>query len=287
MLNTMLSKLSSARMVRRVALPILKRFNPGNIRIRHHYTGRRLLLHSFRHKGYWFHGRRREQATTEFFQQALRPGDTVVEVGGHIGYLTMLFAELVGRAGRVVVFEPGRNNLPYLRENVRGLPGVEIVEQAVSDQDGVATFFEEQLTGQNNSLLGDYERFSQNRQLAFSNEAYERRDVTTVRLDTFLERRAMQPDFVKIDIEGAEFLALQGAMKMVREQRPILVVEVTCHADQVFQLLTSAGYLLFTPEGKRFGHGARLNENVCALHPEKHRERMPNWLPPMLDRRSA
>jgi len=66
-----------------------------------------------------------------------------------------------------------------------------------------------------------------------------------------------------------------------------LVVEVTCHADQVFQLLTSAGYLLFTPEGKRFGHGARLNENVCALHPEKHRERMPNWLPPMLDRRSA
>src|SRR4029078_8562288 len=128
--------------------------------------------------------------------------------------------------------------------------------------DGVATFLEEQLTGQNNSLLGDYERFSQNRQLAFSNEAYERRDVTTVRLDTFLERRAMQPDFVKIHIEGAEFLALQGAMKMLREQRPILVVEVTCHADQVFQLLTSAGYLLFTPEGKRFGHGARLNENV-------------------------
>lgn len=278
MLNTMLSKLSSARVLRRVAMPILKRFNPGNIRIRHHYTGGRLLLHSFRHKGYWFHGRRREQATMQFIQQALRPGDTVVELGGHIGYLTMLFAETVGPAGRVAVFEPGRNNLPYLRENVRGLPGVEIVEQAVSDQDGVATFFEEQLTGQNNSLLGDYERFSQNRQLAFSNEAYHRREVTTVRLDTFLEQRAMRPDLVKIDIEGAEFLALQGAMKMVREQRPILMIEVTCLADKVFQLLASAGYLLFTPEGKKLGDSKRLNDNVCALHPEKHQERLPKWL---------
>src|SRR4051812_38251537 len=190
MLNTMLSKLSSARVLRRAALPLLKRFNPGNIRIRHHYTGGRLLLHSFRHKGYWFHGRRREQATMQFFQQALRSGDTVVEVGGHIGYLTMLFAQIVGQAGRVVVFEPGQNNLPYLRENVGRLPGVEIIEKAVSDQDGFAAFFEEQITGQNNSLLIDYERFSQNRQLAFSNEAYERRDVTTVRLDAFLEQRA-------------------------------------------------------------------------------------------------
>jgi FkbM family methyltransferase len=287
MLNTMLSKLSSARVLRRVALPMLRRFNPGNIRIRHHYTGGRLLLHSFRHKGYWFHGRRREQATMQFFQQVLRPGDTVVEVGGHIGYLTMLFAQLVGAAGRVVVFEPGGNNLPYLHQNVRELPGVEIVEQAVSDQDGIATFFEEQLTGQNNSLLADYERFSQNRQLAFSNEAYQQRDVTTVRLDTFLEQRAMRPDLVKIDIEGAEFLALQGAIKMVREGRPILLIEVTCHANRVFQTLTSAGYVLFTPEGKRLGEGERLTGNVCALHPEKHRERMPNWLPLMLDRRSA
>jgi hypothetical protein len=74
---------------------------------------------------------------------------------------------------------------------------------------------------------------------------------------------------------------------MVRELRPILLIEVTCHADQVFQLLTSAGYLLFTPQGKRLGAGDRLNENVCALHPEKHRERMPNWLPVMPERQSA
>jgi FkbM family methyltransferase len=279
MLSNILSKLSAARALRRIALPIFERFNPGDIRIRHQYAGGRMLLHSYRHKGYWFHGQRREQATMQFFQQVLRPGDSVVEVGGHIGYLTMLFAQIVGRTGRVVVFEPGQNNLPYLRVNVHNLPGVEIVEQAVSDEDGVAAFFEEQLTGQNNSLLGNYERFAQNRKLAFSNEGYQQREVRTVRLDSFLQQRALRPDLVKIDIEGAEFLALKGAMKMLTEHRPMLMIEITCRVAEVFQLLTSAGYLLFTPDGRPLaGSGEQASDNVCALHTDKLRDRLPNWL---------
>ncbi len=283
MLSKLLSNVSANRALRRIALPLLERFNPGDIRIRHHYTGERLLLHSFRHKGYWFHGRRREQATMKFFQQALRPGDTVVEVGGHIGYLTMLFAQLVGRTGRVVVFEPGRNNLPYLRANAKGQPDVEIVERAVSNQDGVATFFEEQLTGQNNSLLGDYQRFAQNRNMAFSNKGYQKCEVTTVRLDRFVQQRSLRPDLVKIDIEGAEYLALQGAAKMLAAHRPMLMIEVTNRAADVFQLLTSAGYLLFTPEGRPLVAGERSNDNICALHPDNHRGRMPHWFVPNVE----
>ncbi len=278
MLRKILSNLSTARALRRVALPMFERFNPGDIRIRHHYTGGRLLLHSFRHKGYWLHGRRREQATMQFFQQSLRPGDTVVEVGGHIGYVTMHLADLVGESGRVVVFEPGRNNLPYLRANVQLLPGLEIVEKAVSDRDGAAAFFEEQLTGQNNSLLGDYERFAENRTRAFSDQVYQRREVTTIRLDTFLQQCALRPDLVKIDIEGAECLALRGAAKMLTEQHPMLMVEVTSCAAEVFQLLMTAGYMLFTPEGRRLADGERLNDNICALHPDTHGERLPHWL---------
>lgn len=45
--------------VRKTLLPLFERLNPGDITIRNHRTSDRLKLHSFRHKGYWFHGRRR------------------------------------------------------------------------------------------------------------------------------------------------------------------------------------------------------------------------------------
>jgi FkbM family methyltransferase len=274
----MLSNLSGTRALRRIALPMLERFNPGDIRIRHHYTRERMLLHSYRHKGYWFHGRRREQATMKFFQQVLRPGDTVVEVGGHIGYLTMLFADLVGSGGLVVVFEPGQNNLPYLRANVGRRTGVEIVKMAVSDQDGFAAFFEEQLTGQNNSLLGDYERFAQNRSQAFSDKRYQQHEVKTIRLDSYLHQCELRPDLVKIDIEGAELLALRGATEVLAEHRPMLMVEVTHRADEVTELLMTAGYSLFTPEGRPLDGGDRSSDNICALDAERHQDRLPGWL---------
>jgi FkbM family methyltransferase len=213
----------------------------------------------------------------QFFQQALREGDTVVEVGGHIGYMTMFFSKLVGRAGRVIVFEPGGNNLPYIRANVAALGNVKIVESAVSDTDGSASFFEEALTGQNNSLLGDYERFEENRQGAFSSEQYKSREVTTVRLDTFAGRHSIRPALMKIDIEGAEFMALTGAARMLAENRPMLLVEVTRRNAEVFRFLVGLGYELFTPEGNPILRAGETNENVCALHPRKHGQRMPQW----------
>lgn len=287
MVGNVLSRLSLARPLRQVVLPLFARFNPGDVHIRHHYTGRRLRLHSYRHRGYWFHGRRRECETMRFFEQVLRPGDVVVEVGGHIGYLTMWFAELVGAAGRVVVFEPGRNNLPYLQHNVAQLANVEVVELAVSDHDGVASFYEEELTGQNNSLLGDYERFEHNRRSANSQQSYHRREVTTTRLDTFLGREAVVPDLIKIDIEGAEYLALAGAAGVLAQHRPMLIVEVTRQAEGVFKLLRSAGYLLFTPAGAPLCGPEAATDNVCAVHWPTHHRRLPAHWGATVDRWAA
>jgi len=236
-----------------------------------------MLLHSFRHKGYWFHGRHREQTTMEFFRRAIRSGDTVVEVGGHIGYMSMFFAELVGEIGRVVVFEPGRNNLPYLRRNVSCMPAVQLIETAVSDRDGTAEFFEEALTGQNNSLLGDYRRFEENRQKAFSQQSYSRTEVKTVRLDTYLRQHQLRPSLIKIDVEGAESLVLAGAAVVLAEQLPVLVVEVTHKASDVFDLLTKLGYRLFEPEGCPWNDSEGLEGNICALHPAKHKELLEPW----------
>ena len=107
--------------LRRLAIRILNRVNPGDITIRHPYTKERFRLHSFRHKDYWYHGKSREEHSMHLFSELISPGDLVIDIGGHIGYISSYFAGLVGPKGQVIVFEPGSNNLPYLRKNVARL----------------------------------------------------------------------------------------------------------------------------------------------------------------------
>ena len=91
-----MTKLYNSSRLRRLLLPLFARINPGDITIRHHFTQQPFRLHSFKHKGYWFHGAKREQSTMALFAKLINPGDVVVEVGGHIGYIAVYFSHLVG-----------------------------------------------------------------------------------------------------------------------------------------------------------------------------------------------
>jgi FkbM family methyltransferase len=255
--------------LRRFVLPVVKFFSPGNVSFRHHHTKQRYRLHFWRHKGYWYHGKRRESETMEFFQQALKPGDTAIEVGGHIGYISMWLAHLVGENGRLVVFEPGSNNLDYIRANVGEMANVDLIEKAVSNEDGVARFFEEELTGQNNSLVEDYDVFEQNRDAANSDQTYNVCEVETVRLDGFVAERGLKPSLFKIDVEGAELQVLEGARETLAANHPAVVIEVTNQRQDVCKFLTDLGYQLYDAYGRKVDP-ERRGFNVFALQPDKH-----------------
>jgi hypothetical protein len=54
-------RLHRYRLLRRLLLPLLAKVNPGDIHIGHHWVpGRKVFLHSFKHKGQWYHGGNRE-----------------------------------------------------------------------------------------------------------------------------------------------------------------------------------------------------------------------------------
>jgi hypothetical protein len=116
----------------------LRRINRGDVTIRHHWTGDCVTLHSFRHKGYWFHGKDREWRSLESIARFLGPRQTAFDIGGHIGYIALYFGHLVGPAGRVYTFEPGPNNLPYIRQNIRTSKYGNIIlsEEALGHTDG-------------------------------------------------------------------------------------------------------------------------------------------------------
>ena len=257
-------RISNIRWLRKLLLPAFSRFNPGDVSIRHHYTGDRFSLHSFRHKGYWWHGRDRERETMEKFQALVRPGDAVFEVGAHIGYITLWLSKLVGPTGKVFAFEPGTNNLPYLQRNVGSRPNVEIIRQAAGEQCGIATLWTESLTGQNNSFVPAFEVLKANEQNAVKAQV-DPVSVDTITLDAFFEARNVWPRLLKIDVEGFEYEVLSGARKLLRAAQPALMVEVQRRHDEVFQLLSSLGYRMTSTDGREARSARDLHLNTFCV----------------------
>ena len=120
------------QMLRRAVLPLLK-WTAIDVGISHPWIPKqRIVLNSFRHKGYWFHGKAREKTSMELFAKLIAADSRVIEVGGHIGFISQYFSHLVGREGKVFVFEPGSNNLPYIRRNIAKLKNISLERRTFS-----------------------------------------------------------------------------------------------------------------------------------------------------------
>jgi FkbM family methyltransferase len=143
-----------------------------------------------------------------FMRHYLRPGDGFVDVGANVGIYTIYAASCVGYHGRIDSIEPGPMALRRLNENVRlnKLPHVHVHPVAASAEEGHARY----ASGQD----------TVNRLDAGSGRGWiaDEIEVRCVRLDNLLagERYAMG----KMDIEGAEPLALAGAEWMLEARNP-------------------------------------------------------------------
>lgn len=178
--------------------------------------------------GYWLGTY--EPAEQEAFVRAISPGDVVFDVGAHVGFYTLLAAELAGERGRVFAFEPCPGNLHYLRAHVamNRYRNVRIVAAAVLAKGGSAVFSR----GLSNST-GKVERTGAGIPIA------------AVSLDELVEGGAVAPpSFVKIDVEGTEVEVLRGARAFLARRHPTVLVAT--HGEglrrAVYDMLTSIGY---------------------------------------------
>lgn len=259
---TLREKLSQIPLLRQCVIHAF-RLLQRDIHITNPWTGHKLRLNSYRHKGYWYFGKSREHETMVLFETLIRQGDTVLEVGGHIGFITQYFSKLVAQQGKVVVFEPGLNNIRYTEENVYGLQNTTLERKAVSSENGIATFYEDNLTGQNNSLLSDYKNADLVAKTHAATLVRIPRQVEVVTIDSYVDVHGLKPDFLKIDVEGCEYQVLLGAAKTLRSV-PALMVEVTMQHDAVTKLLREAGFRLLD-EHKNLLEKITADGNVFAL----------------------
>lgn len=175
-------------------------------------------------------------------RQYVRPGQTVYDIGTHVGYMSTVLAKLVGPTGRVVAFKPDPTNRQALAQNIveNALNQVTIVPAAVSDRSGEAHF-------------AHFETYSLVGHLAQEHEPgdAELLLVSTVTLDAYVyENNHPAPTFIKLDVEGAEIQVLAGARRLLMEARPIIVVEMRARFKQeLADLLEEVGYRLEVLQG--------------------------------------
>ena len=152
-----------------------------------------------------------EPRTFAFLRAHCERGETVIDLGAHLGVFTVVMARLVGPNGRVFSFEPTRQTRPALEETVR-LNGcdaiVEVHGEAVAGATGMAVFYD----------TGDL--VSNANSLVHTGRSRQGLKVPTIRLDDFVAERRISVACLKIDVEGAELELLRGARQTFLTCRP-------------------------------------------------------------------
>jgi FkbM family methyltransferase len=188
-----------------------------------------------------------------FVTEFVKPGMSVWDVGANMGLLTFSAAQRAGSAGFVLAIEPDIDNVALLLRTYRHREAsharVSILPVAVGAQGvRVAEFQIARRSRSANALAG----FGGTQSGGF----LETRSVPLYSLDELLSS-FRRPDVLKIDIEGAEIVALQSATRLLTEVRPIIMVEVDPdekHRREVAEIFKEHRYRLFdsdVPQSER------------------------------------
>jgi FkbM family methyltransferase len=164
----------------------------------------------------------------------LRPGMAFLDVGANIGYYTAIAARLVGSAGVVHAFEPNNSVRAMLNENIHlnSLTNVVVHAQALSDASGEVTFYESTW----NANQGISSMFPGDALTHVTRVA----STTLDELVPTFDGRSI--DLVKMDIEGAEPLAIEGGRQTFSgPNAPHLIFEAA-DLGRVEPLVRSLGY---------------------------------------------
>lgn len=159
-----------------------------------------------------------EPSTTILIERLIRPGMVVVDVGANIGYFSLLAAHKVGSQGKVYAFEPHPDNYALLVKNIQANNYTNIValQKAVSNTSGTLRLFGSSTNHGRHSIASS-------NVLNLANEA----EVEGITLDEYVQQvvKSQQIDLLKIDVEGAEQMVIEGGRKILEAAAPTVLME--------------------------------------------------------------
>lgn len=179
---------------------------------------------------------------SHFFHKGvqLKKGDICFDVGSNIGTTCLLFSDKVGPNGKIYAFEPVTHDVLQKNMDENAIKNVQVIPKAVAEKNGITEI-----------EISDFCLDSSIAHREYKKDYYTNsKNVEVTNLDEFVKLNSIpKVDFIKMDIEGAEELAIKGADKIIKEHRPVWSVS-SYHIDaenepqhpKLVKLFKSYGY---------------------------------------------
>lgn len=178
-----------------------------------------------------------EEGTVDQLKKLLQPGNTFLDIGANIGWMSLVGSAAVGADGKVIAIEANPNTLPILQHNLalNNATNVEVLGIAVSDQAGEALLFENWNVNRGGASL-------------LSQDGENGIEVKVETLD-----RLFAPEtplhVVKIDVEGLEPQVIAGGKEWFSAQKPVFIFEISSErstekgasGNEVIELIQTLG----------------------------------------------
>ena len=152
----------------------------------------------------------------EKVKKYIKPGDTVIDVGGNLGFFVLILNEIIGNEGRIFSFEPSMRLKARLEKTIKinNIQNVTIVNLALGESEGSTTLHYNPKQSGLSSIVSDFESGSLSEEIR----------ITT--LDKFSENISDRVSFIKIDTEGYEPQVLKGAKELIKRDNPTIYIEL-------------------------------------------------------------
>lgn len=189
------------------------------------------------HKGVY------EEGTLWCFKKIIKKNYTVIDAGANIGLTTIFAGKLIGKMGKVYAFEPMPQTFDILCFNIKlnKLKNVSAINYGLSDFEGESEMY--------NNL-----HINRGAASLYSDKKEDGININLTTLDKIVLQYAIKKvDFIKIDIEGAEYPMLKGGENFLKgDNKPIICVEFsrdvksTSNPDLIYDFLKdTCGYRIF------------------------------------------
>lgn len=205
-----------------------------------------------------------------YLEKLLSPGMVFIDAGANFGIYTAMASKAVSEEGRIISFEPSARAYPVLRQNIEinGFKNVLAFPTALSERAGRALLYHHSAVG-SDALARDS---------TFDPNSYAQ-EIETESLDDVLRRTSVERvDVIKMDVQGAEELALRGASEAIRSMHPAVMFEfhpggaisLGLEPDGAWKFLKAHGYSFLNVDQQ--GTATRLLSppeaiaNVVAIH---------------------
>lgn len=166
----------------------------------------------------------------------IKPGMHIMDIGANIGETALHFSRITGESGIVYAFEPDPDTLIKLNNHIQlnKAKNILVLNYALGAESGVSFLGRNEFNSGGNSINGD-----------------EGTQINIRTADEFVsENKITHIDFIKIDVEGYEMLALKGAKNLIASFKPVIFAEVVdeflrnqgSSAAELLTLLKVSGY---------------------------------------------